>query len=198
MRFATVLIALINAVSFAYAGTYDVVVEPKKVDYYEAPRPIELISTIPAVNYLVGQDRHFRRVAHVLIPDVQPGDILTIASNFEITNDLNSLVEFVAGLVLTPDSSGTAGLELMSSLSAATMSPSGKFVTQFPGYNLTQNGKMHHGMFPMNAIYKVPEGVSGDQYVAVICYVAGLQYWPTSQAVTVEPYAGWLQVKRER
>jgi len=170
----------------------------RKFDYYEAPYPVELVSTIPAVQYSVGTDRHFRRVAHVLIPDLQPGDLLTIASHFEITNDLNTLVEFSAGLVLTPTDSGTAGLENMNSLSNGTEPAYGKFITRFPGYNLTQNGKMHHGMMPLNAIYKVPEGVSGSQYVAIMSYVAGLQYWPTSQAVVVEPYCGWLQVKVDR
>jgi hypothetical protein len=187
----------------AKAGVYDVVVTQD--DYYQASTPIELVSTIPAVNYNIGSDRHFRRVAHVLIPNLKPGDILTISSNFEITNDLGTIAEFAAALVLTPTSTGTAGLENMGSLSNSNEPSSGKFITRFPGYNLTPNqgtnfphGGMHHGMMPLNAVYKVPEGVSGNQYVAIMSYVAGSQYWPTSEYVTVEPYAGWLQVKVER
>jgi hypothetical protein len=198
-----ILLALLLVCHVSHAGEY-LALAPR-VDYYEAQRPIEIITSIPAVNYSLGQDRHFRRVAHVMIPDVKPGDILSIASSFEITNDLPTLVEFVAGLVLTPDATGAAGVELLSSLSGQTQSASGKFITQFSGYNLTPNqnanfpnGAMHHGIFPLNAVYRVPEGVSGDQYVAIISYVAGLQHWPTSQTVKVEPYAGWLQVKRER
>lgn len=173
-----------------------------QVDFYAAPTPIELISTIPAPNYTTNSQRAFRRVAHLLIPDVQPGDVLDVDSCFEITNDItdnaNDLVEFSAGLILTPASSGTAGLETMTSLSTSSEPSNGKFMTRFPGYNLTENEKMHHGMMPLSTKYLVPAGVSGDQYVAIMCYVAGTDSAPTSDFVTVEPYAGWLRVERRR
>jgi hypothetical protein len=198
------VLALLLVCVSVQAGTYDPVVK-NQVDHYEAPLPAELVSYIPAVNYYSGPQRHFRRVAHVLVPDVRPGDILTVASNFGVTNDLDTLVELAAGLVLTPDATGTAGFENMVSLSSSEQPSSGKMMTRFVGFNVTPNpsplfphGGMHHATLPLNAIYRVPEGVSGNMYVAIVSYVAGIQYWPTSEYVTVEPWCAWLQVKRER
>ncbi len=170
---------------------------------FVAPRPIELLQWLPAVQYNSGPERQFRRIAHVLVPDLQPGDILHCAGSFEITNGLGYVVELAASLVLTPDADGTAGVELLASLSNGQEPSRGRFITAFPGFNVTPNvspnfpnGGMHHAMFPLSKTYVVPEGINGDQYVAIIAYCGGLQYWPTSAAVKVEPYCGDLSVLR--
>jgi hypothetical protein len=174
-----------------------------EVDFFEATWPIELISTIPAPQYEVPADKRWRRVAHKLI-DVQPNDILIVTSSFQISNALNSIVEFVAGLVITPDATGTCGVELLSSVSAASESASSKFLTRFTGKNVTPNqctnfpfGGEHHSPFPLSTQYKVPEGVSGNQYIAIISYVAGLQPESAGEFVTVDS-AGHLQITRIR
>lgn len=170
---------------------------------YIAQPPIELIQWLPAVQYVSGPDRHFRRIAHVKVPDVRPGDLLLCNGSFEITNGLQYLVELAAALVLTPCAQGTAGVELMPSLSSGQEPPDGRFVTGFSGFNVTPNqcqqfpyGGMHHAIFPMGTSYVVPAGVSGDQYLAVIAYCGGLQAWPTTAAVKVEPLCGRLSVLR--
>ena len=165
-------------------------------EFFNAPWPIELVTSIPAVNYHTGPDRHFRRIAHVLVPNCAPSQLLDCAGSFEITNDLSGLVELAACMLITPTSAGTAGLEYMTSLSGSAEPANGKFITRFPGFNVTPNGGMHHAYFPLQGRYVVPEGMSGDLYVTIMAYCGGLKYWPTSETVAVEPYCGTLSVIR--
>ena len=172
---------------------------------FVAPWPCELVSSLPAVQYSAGTDRHWRRIAHVLVEDVAAGDILQCKSCFEVTNDLPFIVELAACLILTPCSTGTAGLEFLASVSGAQEPSNGRFITRCPGYNLTPNscpkfpnGAMHHGMFPLSKDYVVPAGVSGNQYVAVMAYCGGLNYAPTSDLITVEPWCSDLSVTKVR
>lgn len=164
---------------------------------FVAPWPVELISSIPAKQYDSGPGRAFRRVAHVFIPDCKAGDILDCRGSFEVTNDLGYLVELAACLVLTPDAMGTAGLELMGSLSNSNEPSRGKFITRFPGFNVTPNGGMHHAYFPLSAHYVVPEGVTGDQYLAIVAYCGG-RYYTEAESIAVEPYCGSISTLRWR
>lgn len=140
-----------------------------------------------------------------MVPDVKAGDILQCKSNFEASNALGFIVELAAALVLTPNVTGTAGVELLTSVSGSQQPSGGKWITRCPGYNLTPNncakfpnGGMHHGMFPLNKDYVVPAGVSGNQYVAIVAYCGGLSYWPTSDAIAIEQWCSDISVTRIR
>lgn len=178
-----------------------------KPDLYVAPWPVELVSTMPAAHYEVGQDRQFVRIAHLLVPDLLPGDKLLCSGSFGMTNDLPFLVELAAGLLLTPSATGTCGLELLPSVSDIGVEPSGgRFITRFVGFNVTPNevepqfphGGMHHALWHLTKGYVVPQGVNGDHYVAIIAYCAGEELWPTSDIVTIEPMCSDLSVMRFR
>lgn len=176
------------------------VVEGVRSRFLRTPKFAELISSIPAKNYNTGPERAFRRVMHLLVPDCRPGDILDVAADFQISNALGYIVEFCATLVLTPDAEGTAGLESMVSLSDGTEPARGRFITPMPGYNVTPNastnfpyGGMHHARFPMAAKFEVPSDVTGDQYVAIISYVAGQRY-DTLHSVSVDAPSGFISV----
>lgn len=171
-----------------------------KPEAFIAPWPVELIATIPALNYnfSTGHYRAFRRLAHVLVPDCQPGDLLDCSATLQVSNNLGELVEFSAALVLTPDSTGVAGIADPFSLSSTAEPPGGQFITRFPGFNVTSNpGGMHHAPFTRAGRYIVPDGISGDQYVAYIAYAGGQTYDPT-RTLTVDQWCGDLSVIRHR
>jgi hypothetical protein len=163
---------------------------------YVAPWPCELVTNIPAVQYNSGTERHWRRVIHCLVPDVQPNDILQCKACFEVTNNLGFVVELAAAMLLTPQAAGTAGIENLTSVSSPQEPSDGKFITRCPGFNVTP--QMHHAMFPLAKDYIVPEGASGDQYVAIMAYCGGLQYWPTSHSIVVEQWCADISVTRIR
>lgn len=169
-----------------------------KPDVYIAPWPIELVTSMPAPNYDSTHPRLFTRIAHVLVPDCQPGDILDCSGTFQISNRLGELVEFSCALVLTPDATGVAGIADPFNLSNGMQPPNGKFITRFPGFNVTSNpGGMHHAPAHLRGRYVIPEGMSGDQYVVIVSYAAGLQF-DSSRTVFVDQWCGDLSVIRFR
>jgi hypothetical protein len=178
-------------------------------DTITAPWPIELVAAVdPIWNYNNYIDRAglWRRFAHVFVPDVQEGDVITTLFSFEGTNPNGYAVEFVCGLVLTPTASGTAGCEAMPSVSGSYEPSGGRLMSRMPGYNVTPaldqfnniwHG-MHHGMFTINTAYTVPAGISGDRYVAAIGYAAGSSYTQSGDKFDIEPYCGDMSVNIKR
>lgn len=171
-------------------------------DCYIAPWPIELVSSMPAPNYDSTHQRLFTRVAHVLVRDCKKGDILDCSGTFQISNRLGELVEFSACMIITPEENGVGGIQDPFNLSSNAEPPNGKFVSRFPGYNVTPNasvnfpnGGMHHAPFNIHTRYIVPEGISGDQYIAIIAYAAGLTF-DSSKTVSVDKWCGDLSVLR--
>ncbi len=176
-----------------------------RYDTYVAPWPIEKVSAVdPILNYTNYIDRAslWRRFSHVLVPDVQAGDILHTTLSLEATNDENYAVEWVCGLVLTPNETGLAGMDSVPSLSGTDTPSGGKLMSRFPGYNVTPQVApggsvwhgMHHGMFSLSTSFIVPEGVSGNQYVAAIGYASGSSYTVANDKLIIEPYCGDMSV----
>lgn len=179
-----------------------------------APWPIELVTSIPAVQYAAPAsplDRQWRRVAHLLIPDCRPGDLLECLCSVQVSNNLPfistplpngytgpHIVEVAGGLVLTPSSTGTAGLEAMSNVSTSQEPSGGRFITRMSGANVTPNPGMHHHEITRAARYIVPPGSSGPQYVALMLYCGGLRYAPTTDALAVDQYCGSFSVEQTR
>lgn len=169
-------------------------------EVFIATWPIELISSMPAVTYKFseGKFREFRRLAHVLVPDCSPGQIIDCIGTLQISNNLGELVEFSAALVLTPEIAGVAGIADPFNLSSNAEPPNGKFITRFPGFNVTTNpGGMHHAPFTRQGRYVIPEGIHGNQYVAYIAYAAG-ETVDKTRTVSVDSWCGDLSVIRYR
>lgn len=167
-----------------------------------APWPIELVSALPAPNYDSTHPRVFTRIAHVLVPNCKPGQLLDCAGTFQASNRLGEIVELSACLMLTPDATGVGGLADPFAVSGPDQPPNGRFISRFPGFNVTPNastkfpnGGMHHAPFHLHARYVVPEGVQGDQYVAIVAYAAGLSF-DSSRSLSVDPMCGDLSVLR--
>lgn len=173
---------------------------------YEAAWPIELVSEMTEVEYSDYTERIWYRIAHVFVPDCRPGDILDCKFMFEVTNDEDHALELSGGLIITPNATGTAGVEDLPSVSTLDQPAEGKFVTRFGGYNVTPafvsgggvwHG-MHHGEFHRSKDYIVPEGISGDQYVIAACYCGGSTLTDPGGKLIVEPFCGDFTVKRTR
>lgn len=177
-----------------------------KHDTYVAAWPIELETELPEVNYVSYTQRIWKRVAHVLVPDCQPGDVLQCKFTFEVTNEQNHALELSGGLVLTPASTGTAGVEDMPSVSSTYQPTNGLMVSRMGGYNVTPQiapggsvwHGMHHGEIYRNVDFIVPEGVSGDRYVAAMFYCGGSSYTVSGGKLVIEPYCGDMSVTRIR
>lgn len=172
---------------------------PAQIDHYRSPRRESLVGTLPAPQYVIATDRKWQRIQHVLVPDCQPGDILSCKASFEITNDLPFLVELGACLYLSPHASGMDGIESKSWTVPEVMTNS------VPGFNVTPNqcanfphGGMHHAVMLLHADYSVPDGIAGDRYVAIFAYCAGLNPWPTNDTVKVERSCSDVSVMRVR
>jgi hypothetical protein len=176
-----------------------------RYDTYVAPWPIEKVSAVdPIWNYVNYVDRAglWRRFSHVYVPDIQAGDILHTTLSLESTNDEGYAVEWACGLVLTPNETGLAGVENMPSVSGTDTPSGGELMSRIPGYNVTPalapNGTvwhgMHHGMFSLSTSYIVPEGISGNRYVAAIGYASGSSYTQTGDKLKIEPYCGDMSV----
>ena len=175
-----------------------------KPELFVSPWPAELVPDMHAKQYLSGPERAFTRIAHVKVPNCQPGDILSCKAYFQASNALGYNVELAACLVLTPYVNGVAGMHQLSSLSNADEPPDGKFITRFPGFNVTPNsctkfphGGMHHAYYPLVADYLVPEGVSGDQWVAIVAYAGGI-LTSTNERMKVDGYCSSVSVLRFR
>lgn len=168
-------------------------------ELFKASWPIELVEWLlaPHYDFELGKYRNFGRLAHVLIPDCRPGDILDCSGTVQISNNTGLLVEYSAALVLTPDASGVAGIADPVSVSDGAEPPNGRWITRFPGFNVTTNpGGMHHAPFTRHSRYQIPEDVSGDQYVAFIAYASAQPVYDRS--VKVDQNCGDLTVLRFR
>ena len=142
-------------------------------ELFISQRPIELVSSIPAVNYGSGPNPPGNRIAHVYLPGCKSGDVLDIDAAFEVTNDLNTNVELVWWLVLSSSFTGVSGEQIT-----------------FPkGYNVTAN--MHHGMAIDSNKFSVP--LNGDYWIVVSAYAGG-----PGGNITVEQNAGHMSVTRYR
>lgn len=170
---------------------------------FKARWPVELVPSMPAVNYDATHPRAFTRLAHVLVPDCQAGDILDCDGTIQISNALGELVEYAAALVATPQASGTAGIAdangaLFNTSSELIEPPFGRWVTRFPGYNVTPNGGgMHHAPLSRRGRFLVPQALTGDIYIAFIGYAGG-QTFDSNRKVTVDRCCGDLSVMRFR
>jgi hypothetical protein len=185
----------------------DLLTEPiPKRDVYIAPWPVELVSTMPAPTYqaTAARPRYFTRIAQVMVPDCQPGDLLEVLATFQVSNRLPDIAEFSSSLVLTPDATGVAGIADPTIVSGPAQPPRGKYMKRFPGFNVTPNatanfpnGGMHHAPAHLNCRYIVPDDVSGDQYVIIVAYAAstGYESW---RSVFVDGMCGDLSVARTR
>lgn len=169
--------------------TYDIFVDIPKVEAFVTPFPVELISTLAAPTYDATHPRNFKRFMHVMIPNCKAGDIIDVEAMVEVTSEW-SLTEFCAGLVLTPDATGTAGIQdLPNDLFAIGLGenpPNGVWVSKISGGNLTLS--MHHYPLTPGGIIVVPEGYSGTLYVAMIGYADAGAF--TGRNVTIEPHSG--------
>lgn len=186
----------IEAVAPPPPPTYDPVTITR-YEHFRAAWPIELVSEVrPVLNYTNYIDRShmWRRFAHVLVTDVQAGDILDVSCALEATNPNSYPIEWVYGLVITPSASGTAGCENMPSVSSTYEPSGGKLISRMGGQNVTGHAYQHHAIFPLSVKYTVPTGISGDQYVAAIGYAAGSSLSGTNDALVIEPYCGDLSV----
>lgn len=182
---------------------------PGRVQSFIAPWPVELVADMPAPSYDAAHPRAFTRLAHVLVPDCREGDLLDCSATLQISNRLGEIVEFCAALVLTPAASGPAGIvDLPGALfntSSAQQPGNGRFITRFPGFNVTPNwtavkfpyGGMHHAPFARHGRIVVPADCEGDNYVAYIAYAAGTTF-DASRTVSVDAWCGDLSVIRHR
>lgn len=154
-----------------------------------AASPAELLTSVSAPTYGLYAPRNIVRVMHVKIEDVQPGDVITAQGIFEVTSE-HSLTEVSSGMILTSDSTGTAGVTDVSGdqfcFGCGENPTSGVWITRFPGRNLPLN--VHHDFYTHAGSVVVPSGMSGDVYAAIIMYAdAGAS---SSRYVTIEQYAG--------
>ena len=169
-----------------------------KPELFKAQWPVELVSSMPAPNYDSTHPRLFTRLAHVFVPSCQAGDILDCDGTVQISNRLGMLVEYSAALVATPDAAGTAGIADPFNLSNGTEPPNGRFVTRFPGFNVTSNpGGMHHAPFNRSGRFVVPSELAGDLYIAFIAYAACTKF-DSSKTVSVDAWCGDMSVLRFR
>jgi len=184
----------IEAVAPPPPPTYDPITLTR-YDTYTAAWPIELVTEVrPVTNYTNYVDRAhlWRRFAHVMIPDVQAGDVIHVECMLEATNPNSYPIEWVYGLVLTPSASGTAGCENMPSVSSTYQPSGGKLMSRMSGQNLTGHAYQHHGIFPLSVSFTVPAGISGNQYVAAIGYAGGSSLSGSNDALVIEQYCGDL------
>lgn len=172
------------------------------IEAFIAPWPIELTDRIYAPNYDATHPRIFTRIAHVLIPNCNPGQLLDCSGTFQISNRLGDIVEFCACLMLTPSSTGVGGLQDPFNVSGSLNPANGRFISRFPGFNVTPNansnfpnGGMHHAPFTRHARYVIPEGITGDQYVAIVAYAASTVI-DSNRFVYVDQNCGDLSVLR--
>lgn len=167
-----------------------------------AERPIEKVSSMSVVNYQSHADRVWYRISDVLIEGCSPGDTLICNFSFEVTNDLSYGVEISGGLIFTKDEFGVGGVDELTSVSNPMLKPSrSEMITTFGGYNVTPQVAggsvwhgMHHGMVFRNAAFVVPEGYSGDCYVAAAFYAGGSSFTSNGDQLTVESMCGDLTV----
>jgi len=177
-----------------------------QLDTYVAPWGSNINNDLPIINYSTGSEREWRRVQHVLVPDVQPGDVLSYTFSTSTTNPYGYSVELSGGLVLTPDPTGTAGLENMSSVSNADQPSNGLFMSRVPGYNISPQTDpsgsvwhgMHHGKWTISGSYIVPQGVIGDRYAAACFYAGGSSYTQSGEIFVIEPYTTDMSITRTR
>jgi hypothetical protein len=166
----------------------------ERYDTYVADNPAELLNTLTAPNYNVNNPRQFKRILQVQVQDAEPGDIILANAQVGMTSELND-VEFSGALVLTPDSTGTAGIiDVVGNqfcLGCGEEPSSGVFITRFPGYNVSI--ARHHDIMNWGGSVIVPEGMSGDLYVIAVVYAASRSNWsyhPSSQSVSIDPHSG--------
>lgn len=180
---------------------YDIPIVYLRDDTYCADFPAELISSLEATNYNLTNPRQFTRVLHVQIPYCLAGDVIDVDSIFGITTGY-SLTEISAGLILTPDSTGTGGIQDVSgdqfNIGGGENPSNGVWITKFPGKNVSSS--THHEFFPLSGKIIVPEGMSGTLYAAVIAYAGGtnFSYHPSGSYITIEPHAGHIQANIKR
>lgn len=128
------------------------------------------------------------RIAHVFVPDIQPGDVIDVKTGFEITNNLNYFVEISAQLYITPNSSG-----------APWSDPDDTTISRNPGYNCGPHDGQHHGMWDKSITFTVPENFTpGDYYVALYAYAGGSSLSQAGDKITVENNCTDLSVIRTR
>lgn len=179
--------------------SYDTPIIYVRDDTYCADWPVEIVGSIEAAHYDINNPRKFTRVTHVKIPHCLPNDVIDVDSLIEITSEF-PLVEFSAGLILTPDATGTGGIvDYVGSqfkIGQGHNPANGVWITKFPGKNVSL--QTHHDFIPLSGKVIVPEGMSGTLYAAVIAYVWGPNYSPSGQYVTVEPHAGHIQANIRR
>jgi hypothetical protein len=168
----------------------------KKPDLYIAQWPCELMAYMPEHTYSVGTERSWRRLLQLEVPDCQVGDRLKVDARILITNDTGTNVEISGGLVLTPQSSGTAGMENLASVSNGQQPAFGRMISTMDGENCTPG--MHHMIMQRSADFLVPEGFEGDQYVILVAYAAGGGTIANPRSIQIEPYCAMMSVERTR
>lgn len=181
-----------------------VVVEPEPIavhpmGFYETPSGVDarLVERVYAPTYDINNPRNFQRIVHLAIPDCQPGDVITAFSSWAFTLDFNITTEVSSGLVLTPDPTGTAGIQDIVgnqfAIGLGDQPSNGVFVSRFPGRNLTLT--IHHDFHNHNGIVEVPEGMSGTLYLAVIAYADASDHL---KYIKVEPHSCFISAKVEK
>ena len=197
LRILFLALALFSSPAYADIKGYDATVKTgliERFDQYAHPAPAELVSTVQAPTYNISNPRNFVRVLEVMVPDCQPGDIIQADSAFGVTSE-HSLAEVSSGMILTPEASGTDGIvDLVGNqtqLSAGEGPTNGVWITRFPGRNVPLN--VHHDFHPHSGSITVPEGMSGDLYVAVIMYAdAGGYFAPSPRYVSIDTYTSHI------
>lgn len=178
---------------------FDLVVEVPRWQFTETfitPWPCELVSSMPEHTYSAGTERTWRRLVHLLLPDCKAGDRIEVDARVLVTNDTGTNVEISGGLVLTPQSSGTAGMENLVSVSNGQQPAFGRMISTMDGENCTPG--MHHMIMQRSADFIIPDGFEGDQYVILVAYAAGGGTIANPRSIQIEPYCAMMSVERSR
>lgn len=149
-------------------------------ELFAAPSPIEKVSTLKVLNYGPGTPNVFPdrvRFADLLVPGCKAGDVLDVAFQYQITNNLAYDVENAWRLILTQDATGIEGIRAPGR-----------------GYNITPG--MHHG--PGADQWRVVLPYAGDWYVAAVVYAGGGSLSHAGDTVPVDGGYGSLTVTRFR
>jgi hypothetical protein len=161
------------------------------IEQFTSAIPSELVTTLAAPTYTLSSPRNFRRVAHVAIPNCNPGDIIFAAGCLGMTTEISD-VEFCSSLIITPDATGTAGIVDVPgnqfAIGLGEQPTSGIFLSNFNGENISI--AQHHARYDHAGAATVPSEWGNDitVYAAIIVYAAS-RVPPYNQSVVIDNYS---------
>jgi len=155
-----------------------------KIAHGAVVRPCELLVNMPVVNYTTEQP--WVRLGHLQV-DVLPGDVLDIDAVFEVTNELSYWVEITGCLVLDGSSTGTSDIDNIPHYYSPATSTGAQLMTPVIGENMGSRSTEHHHIMRLSKNFKVPAGVTGTKYIAILAYAGGDSVTVPGQTVQLEP-----------